>query len=179
MSHDRKAYRYCPYCGAEMETRQVMGRRRGVCPACGFIHFLDPKVGAGVLVEDQGKVLLVRRAVVPAKGKWCLPSGFVEYDEDPRRAAQRECREETGLEVDVLGLLDVLPYNADSRGPGIIIFYQARITGGRLKPGDDADAACFFGPDELPDQIAFRSNSLVLERWRAGLPARISDSDDA
>ena len=165
MTHDRQPFRFCPHCGATMSTRRVLGRTRQACPNCGFIHFLDPKVGAGVLVEKDGSVLLVRRAVVPEKDKWCFPAGFVEYDEKPQAAAVRECYEETGLEVEIVRLLTVDQYLEDSRGPGIIIFYQACITGGMLQPGDDASDAAFFRPDKIPTDIAFRTHRHLLTRW--------------
>ena len=166
MVDGRKPYSYCPHCRAEMQDTFVFGRTRRVCLACGFVHFVDPKVGAGVLAEQDGKVVLVRRAVVPALGSWCLPSGFVEYDEDPAGAAVRECLEETGLQVQLTGLLEVSQYVNDSRGPGILVLYRGRIVGGEPRPGDDAGEVGLFGPDELPDDIAFPSNRRALARWQ-------------
>jgi len=130
------------------------------------VHFRDPKVGAGVLVERDGKVVLVRRAVVPALGSWCLPSGFVEYDEAPEQAAVREFLEETGLEVKLTGLLDVRQYTNDTRGPGVVILYRGQVVGGEPRPGDDASEVGFFGPDELPEDIAFATHRHVLAEWR-------------
>jgi 8-oxo-dGTP diphosphatase len=166
MRNGREPYVYCPHCRAQMQDKFVFGRTRQVCPECGFVHFLDPKVGAGVLVEQGGKVVLVRRAVVPAIGSWCLPSGFVEYDESAAEAAVRECLEETGLQVQLTGLLDVSQYVSHLRGPGIIILYRGQVVGGEPRPGDDASEVGFFGPGELPDDIAFPSNRQVLARWR-------------
>jgi ADP-ribose pyrophosphatase YjhB (NUDIX family) len=165
MSAGRAAYRYCPYCRTELHDAWVHGRTRRVCAACGFVHFEDPKLGAAVLVEQAGQVLLVRRAVNPAMGAWCLPSGFVECDESPLQAALRECQEETGLQVEVTGLLQVDAYQSDTRGPGVVIFYRARRLGGTLRPGDDAGEVRFFGPQELPADIAFQSNRRVLAEW--------------
>ena len=166
MRDGRAPYTYCPYCKTKMQNRFVFGRMRRVCDACGFVHFMDPKVGAGVLAEKGGKVVLVRRAVVPAIGSWCLPSGFVEYDESPAEAAVRECLEETGLEVRLTGLLDVTQYVSQLRGPGIIILYRGQVVGGEPRPGDDASEVGFFGPEELPTDIAFPSNRQALARWR-------------
>jgi ADP-ribose pyrophosphatase YjhB (NUDIX family) len=166
MIDGRKPYTYCPHCRAELEDANVFGRTRQICPECGFVRFVDPKLGAGVLAELDGKVVLVRRAVVPALGSWCLPSGFVEYDEDPARAAVRECLEETGLEVHLTDLLEVSQYVNDSRGPGIVVLYRGQIVGGEPLPGDDASEVEFFGPDDLPDDIAFPSNRRALARWR-------------
>jgi len=157
---------YCPRCAHPLTDKFLFGRMRRVCPGCGFIFFRDPKVATGVLVEQEGKVLLVRRAVDPKHGWWCIPSGFVEYDEAPEKAALRECREETGLDVRLTSLLDVYHYQSDFRGSGILIIYQAEVVGGDLRPGDDASEARFFGPDQLPQEVAFASNRETLRQWQ-------------
>jgi 8-oxo-dGTP diphosphatase len=138
---------------------------RPVCPACGRIHFYDPKVAAGVLVEEAGRVLLVRRTQEPGRGLWTLPAGFVDAGEDPAAAAIRECLEETGLEVALDGLFDLAAGRAHPRGADIVIVYLARVIGGALRPGDDADSAAFFGPDDLPE-LAFEATRRAVHRWR-------------
>jgi ADP-ribose pyrophosphatase YjhB (NUDIX family) len=132
-------------------------------------------VATGVLVEQDGKVLLVRRAVDPKQGWWCIPSGFVEYDEEPEEAARRECKEETGLDVRLTGLFDVYHYRSDFRGSGILIVYRAEVVGGELQPGDDASEARFFGPDQLPQEIAFASNCKALRCWQQQVQTREMD----
>ena len=159
-------WRFCPYCAGALEHRHIFGRERLYCPQCGNVIFRDPKLAAGVLVEEQGKVLLVKRGYSPEKGKWGLPAGFMEWDEAPEETARRECLEETGLEVEIAELYDVYYYTDDFRGPGVVIIYRARIIGGRLQPGDDAVEARFFAPGELPSEIAFSSNKRALARWR-------------
>ena len=156
--------RFCPFCGNKVEEREAFGAFRPVCPACGYIHFRDPKVAAGVLVESEGKVLLVRRINVPMQGKWTLPAGFVDGQEDPRSTAVRECLEETGLEVEIIDLVDVFSGLEHPRGASIVIFYRGRIVGGVLAAGDDADAVAFFDADDLPP-LGFQATEQVLARW--------------
>jgi ADP-ribose pyrophosphatase YjhB (NUDIX family) len=165
--------RNCPHCTHPLEERISFDRLRPVCIACGFVHFRDPKVGVSVLIEGEGKVLLVQRVVDPERGKWCLPSGFAEWDEPPEMAAARECAEETGLAVTDLNLLGVAHYTDDFRGPGISLNYRAAVAGGELRPGDDAGAARWFAPTELPpaEEIAFRSHRTLLEAWQRGQSA--------
>jgi 8-oxo-dGTP diphosphatase len=157
-------YAYCPRCATPLQTRQVGDKPRRACPDCGFIYFTDPKVGVGALVIDDGKLLLVRRRMMPEAGKWSIPAGFVDRGEDPREVAVRETREETGLEVTIEELLDVY-FNpqTEAGGASIFILYQARLSGGTLQAGDDADAAAFFGPDDLPE-LAFASTRDAV-RW--------------
>jgi ADP-ribose pyrophosphatase YjhB (NUDIX family) len=141
---------FCPRCGHELDIKQKMGVLRPVCPQCGWIYFADPKVAAAMLVERGDKVLLVRRVNTPKRGYWTLPAGFVDAGEDPANAAVRECREETGLNVRVTQLMDVMFGQEHPRGAHIVIVYRGEIVSGELQPGDDADRAAFFSCEEIP-----------------------------
>lgn len=139
-----------------------MDKPRRVCPQCGYVHFTDPKVGVGVAVVEDGRILLVRRAMNPERGKWSLPAGYVDQGDDPRLTAAREAHEETGLIVEVTELIDVFHNPPGSGGASIFILYQARRVGGELAAGDDADDAQFFAPDELPE-LAFASTQMAVD----------------
>jgi ADP-ribose pyrophosphatase YjhB (NUDIX family) len=158
---------FCPRCGHPLIDRTHFGKTRRSCDACGFIHFRDPKVAAAVLILEDDRVLLVRRAVEPERGKWALPAGYVDYGEDPREAAIREVEEETGLQVQLTGLSDVLPGEVPGAGATIVILYVGEVIGGELAPHDDVDKVRFFGRDDLPD-VAFHSTQLLLMRWLNG-----------
>ena len=143
---------FCSACAAPLDT----SGRHPVCTGCGRTHFRDPKVGVGVVVhDDRGRLLLVQRSVGPGKGLWALPAGFVDADEDPRAAAAREAREETGLEVAVGAVVDVYP-TPGRGGASFFLAFEATVVGGTLGAADDALDAGFFGPDELPE-LAFAS----------------------
>ncbi|MFP4321339.1 MAG: NUDIX domain-containing protein [Anaerolineales bacterium] len=153
---------FCPQCGTPLVEKTVFGKLRRACSACGYVHFRDPKVAACAFVVDGGKVLLVRRGVAPELGKWALPAGYVDYGEDPERAAIRETHEETGLQIAISQLVDVMYYEAYLAV--IVIIYQGYPVGGMLGAGDDALEAAWFAPDELPP-VAFESTRAVLARW--------------
>ena len=153
--------KFCPRCGAEVTHEEKFGMVRPVCPQCGWIYFIDPKVAAAILVEHEGRVLLVRRVNEPFRGLWTLPAGFVNGGEDPAQAAARECLEETGLIVRILSVFDVIAGREHERGADFIIVYNAEVTGGDLSPADDADAADWFSYDELPP-LAFSATKKVL-----------------
>jgi len=157
---------FCPNCGAPMTDRFVFGRTRRACTACGFVFFREPKLAVGALVEQDGKVLLVRRAVVPKLGYWCLPAGYVEYDEGPVEAVIREVREETGVVAHVTNLMAAYHVRSDPRGMGVILVYRAIPEGGILAPGDDASEAAYFASNELPRALAFASTRRALLRWQ-------------
>lgn len=152
---------FCPRCGEQIAQAERFGRLRKVCPACGWVFFHDPKVAVATVVEKDGLILFVRRAIDPRRGFWTLPAGFVDAGEDPREAAVRECLEETGLTIRITGLLDVFSGQAHPNGAHIIIFYHAEVVAGRLHPGDDVDRAAFF-PRNEPPPLAFSSTSRVL-----------------
>ena len=111
---------FCPRCATRVEARPFEGKLRPTCPACGYIAFADPKVAACVLITRAESLLLIRRAIDPGRGLWCFPGGYVDFGEDPQLAALRECREETGLNVAGLTLLDV-----SFNGRVIVITYAA------------------------------------------------------
>ena len=153
---------FCVRCGTALIWAERFGRERRVCPACDWVYFPDPKVAAAALIEQNGKVLMVRRSVDPARGLWTLPAGYVDAGEDPASAVVRECLEETGLKVGVSGLLTVLFGQEHPRGAHIIIFYRVEIKSGELVPGDDVDQVAFFSPNDLPP-LAFSTTRQVLD----------------
>jgi 8-oxo-dGTP diphosphatase len=154
---------FCPRCGTAVIDAMRFGAVRRVCPNCRWIYFADPKVAVAVLVERDHQVLLVRRANDPQRGFWTLPAGFVDAGEDPARAAERECVEETGLQVSVTGLVDVFAGQEHARGAHIFIVYRADVVSGREYPGDDADQVGFFSLDQLPP-LAFATTEKILHR---------------
>ena len=153
--------KFCPRCGTVVRREERFGKIHPVCPQCNWIHFSDPKVAAAVLVEQDSRVLLVRRVNEPYRGLWTLPAGFIDAGEDPARAAERECLEETGLSVRVMRVLDVIAGKEHERGADFVIAYQAEVVSGTLSPADDADAADWFAYDGLPP-LAFDATKKIL-----------------
>lgn len=157
--------RFCLECGGSLVEQPRDGRVRPVCEQCGYVQYINPLVAAGVLAEREDKVVLVRRAVAPAQGKWSLPAGYLEGDETAEQGAARECLEETGLEVNITDLIDVYSFGQESERTGVLIVYAAQVVGGELQAGDDASDARFFGPLELPEDIAFSTHRRALADW--------------
>lgn len=110
-----------------------------------------------VVRDGSGRLLLVRRGNDPCRGMWSLPAGFVDAGEDPRAAAARECREETGLQVEVGELLGLHPAGGSV---SFFLSFAATVTGGVLMAGDDAQDARYFANDELPE-LAFESTRVA------------------
>jgi ADP-ribose pyrophosphatase YjhB (NUDIX family) len=147
--------------------RTLDDRPRRVCPTCGYIHWGNAKPCAGALIVRNGKVLLIRRSIEPFKGYWDIPGGFCELDEHPTQTAIREAREETGLQIELTGLLGL--WLDDYAGSATLnIYYLARPLDRHPQAGDDADGVAWFAPRALPGRIAFTNGRLALATWADG-----------
>ncbi|MEZ4767653.1 MAG: NUDIX hydrolase [Caldilineales bacterium] len=171
-----KPYRFCPNCAAPLTLRQVAGRERPACDSCGFVQFQDPKMAAAVLLTQDDRVLLVRRAVSPRIGYWALPAGFVDPGELPEETAVREVAEETGLHVALDGFIGFARI-ANPEKPGVLVCFAGHPIGGQLQPQDDVSEARWFVPQEVPwSDLAFSSTRTVLEQWMNGSARRSANS---
>lgn len=159
--------KFCVRCATPLGRGIQFGRVRPYCPACGWIYFTDPKVAVAALVVHEDQVLLVRRINEPFRGQWSLPAGFLDAGEDPSQAVQRECQEETGLELQNVTLIDIITGREHPRGADLLLVYRAEIHGGEVRPGDDADQASLFPMDHLPP-LAFKSTDDILQKYLGG-----------
>ena len=91
-----------------------------------------------------------------------MPGGYIDRGEVVDEGAAREVLEETGLQVQVQGLLGLF---SDAGNPVVVVAFTARETGGTLKVGPEAQDVGFFSPEELPP-LAFPRDKLILDRWR-------------
>jgi len=158
-------FRYCPICGTELVLGEKGGRQRPACPGCGFVHFRNPYPGVVVLVERDGQVLLGKRSGGFGSGKWGLPQGYIEFDEDVFTAAIREVREETGYDVEIRSILSVVSNFLSPRLHTLAIVLLARVIGGEPCAADDLQALEWFpllGP--LPE-MAFDADAHICERY--------------
>ena len=127
-----------------------------MCGKCGHVAYRNPVPAAGVVVVEEGKVLMVERKLEPRAGQWTFPAGFVEYDEHVEACAVRETREETGLEVDITRLFGAYMAMDDPRVQVVLLLYLAKRVGGELRPGDDASDARFFPSIAPPGKLPSR-----------------------
>jgi len=156
---------FCPQCGMRLIMKECRGRSRQACPACGWTYFPDPKVAAAVVVLKDEHLLLVRRANNPGRGLWTLPAGFVDAGEDPASAAERECLEETSLQVRITGVFEIISGREHPRGADILIVYFASAIEGELRAHDDVDEAAFFSLRDLPP-LAFEATKRIVTRLK-------------
>jgi ADP-ribose pyrophosphatase YjhB (NUDIX family) len=168
-----EAIRFCARCGGGLESRLLKATEpeRLVCTRCGFVHYIDPKIAVGTIISDeQGRIVLVKRAIEPGYGKWVFPGGFIDRGETVEAAALREAREECGLLIHLDRLINVYSY------PGvavIIVAYAATAVGGCLGCDDEGLEAQFFEPEQIPwDDLAFTSTRQALEEFLGRPEAR-------
>jgi len=144
---------YCPFCGEKLVQRETSKGIRNRCPACGYTQYKNPVPSVGAIPVKDGKVLLIKRGVEPAKGAWVFPTGFINEGESPPDACIRELEEETGLKGRIVRIIEAYAEEADIYGHILVIMYLVEVTGGELKPGDDAADARFHDPNRLPDLL--------------------------
>lgn len=135
---------------------------------------LQPLIGLGAIVWKDGKVLMVQRGRPPRQGIWSLPGGLQMLGETVADGIRREIREETGIEIDLLGLVEVV--DSVQRDPAdrvlyhfTIIDYAARWRSGEAVAGDDAAAAAWIDPADLHRLETWEETLRVIEKSRSWL----------
>jgi 8-oxo-dGTP diphosphatase len=113
-------------------------------------------LGAGTIIQDEsGRILLVQEGKEHIKGQWNIPSGGYDGDETIEEAAKRETLEETGLEVELEGVIGIYTRDAERKPDvkNVMIVFEASKTGGTLKSGyqDEILDAGYFEPEEIQD----------------------------
>ena len=160
-----REYRFCPRCGGRLEARVIKEGEpeRLVCERCGFVLYLGPKLVAGAIAELDGGIVLIQRSIEPGYGRWTFPGGFVERGEVAEEAAARETLEETGLEVEVGGIVGLYTY--EGQIPAIAVF-AAKVLGGEPAPLDETLDVRSFPRNGLPwSEMAFPSTETALKDY--------------
>ncbi len=139
-------------------------RERAICSTCGFIDYANPRIVAGAVVADAGKVLLCRRAIEPRSGFWTLPAGYLELHETSAEGARREAMEEAGANIVLDGILAI--YDVSRIGQ-IQIIYRASLADPAIAAGEESLEVRLFAWDDIPwGEIAFPTVRWALHAWR-------------
>ena len=125
--------------------------------------FLKPSLTVDGIIIHKNKLVLVKRANPPFKGKYALPGGFVEYNEKVEEAVNREIKEETGLKTEIKALVGVYsdPMR-DPRGHTVSVVFELNVKGGKMRSGSDAKEVKLFSLDKIPS-LAFDHDEIVKD----------------
>ncbi|MCY3018203.1 MAG: NUDIX domain-containing protein [Planctomycetota bacterium] len=162
-----QAFRFCPLCG-DASFRPKPGDKSMLCAACGYEHFINSVLAAGVFVADpQGRLILICRSREPSKGKLGLPGGFSNPYESAETTARREVREEINIELGPLRYLTSYPNRYVYQGlvyPTADVFFSAdAVSLAPLKALDDVQEIVFMAPRAVaPEDLAFDSIRYAL-----------------
>lgn len=140
-------------------------RQRLTCPDCGYVAYENPKVVVGSVVRLGDQLLLCRRAIMPRRGYWTLPAGFLELGETPEQGALREAWEEARAKIALEGLLAVYTIAKKSQ---VQLMYRARLLDPAVEAGPESAEVGLFTWDQIPwAELAFPSVRWALEQDRA------------
>ncbi|HQG32646.1 MAG TPA: NUDIX domain-containing protein [Deltaproteobacteria bacterium] len=164
-----RVLRFCPRCGSE-----GFGSRAGKsfsCRECGFELYINAAAAVVALIEDdQGRLLLVRRAREPMKGTLDLPGGFVDPGETIEEALRREIREELNLDIESFSYFCSFPNTYPYGG---IVYHTIDLTFActvkdlsRIRTGDDAGEHLFVSPENIRlEDIGLHSIREIASRY--------------
>lgn len=170
-------FTYCPICAARLEMRssEPPDPDRLTCPRCGFVHYGNPAPTVQAWIESEGRFLALRRDQDPYRGQWNMPGGFVEAGEGGEQAIRREVREETGLEIEIEGVIGIFASSYGEGEEALPIFdvaYRCRLVGGRLDVSAESSEAAWFPLDEFPRPAFAGEREALRELARLAQSAR-------
>ncbi len=157
--------KFCSSCGAPVTLKVPAGDTlpRHVCEACNTIHYQNPKMVVGCIVEWENSILLCRRAIEPRYGLWTVPAGYMENGETTVQGAVRETLEEAQAQVEI-GPLYAL-YNIPHINQ-VYILFRARLLNLDFKAGAETLEARLFQESDIPwEQLAFATVRNTLTHY--------------
>jgi ADP-ribose pyrophosphatase YjhB (NUDIX family) len=157
--------KFCARCASRMDLRVPPGddRPRHVCPDCGWIHYINPKLVVGCVAEWEDRILLCQRAIEPRLGKWTVPAGFLEAGETVAEGARREALEEARAKVDIIAPYTLLNLTFVDQ---IYLMFRARLVDGEFGAGHESLDARLFEEREIPwEDLAFTAVKETLRHY--------------
>ena len=156
--------KFCSSCGGTVSYRVPKddNRERAICDDCGIVHYRNPLIVVGCVVESEGKILLCKRAIEPRYGYWTVPAGFMELGETLAGGAARETLEEACATVEIghqFASVDVVDAGQ------VHVFFTAKLVGD-YGAGQESLETKLFSVDEIPwDDLAFESGRFALQTF--------------
>lgn len=162
-----KTYRFCPICRSNLIKIEEDNTYRLICEKCNWRYYDNPLPSvAAVVFNKKNEILLIKRGVEPGKGKWALPSGFIEQNELPEQTVLRELAEETGINGKLKNLIGVYIEPTKIYGSILLLGYEIEALSDKPRAGSDTMDARFFPENKLP-VIPFASHRSIIKKGLA------------
>lgn len=164
-------YQFCPQCNNKLD----LSEEYPYCSKCNLTIYLNSKPTASILPIDGDKVLLAKRGIEPFKGCWDIIGGFLKLGEDPQDGALREAMEETNLQMEITGLLNIY---MDKYGPDgddtLNIVYLGKVISGKMKAQDDVSSLEWINIKDI-DQISkgFKNTLTAFKDLKKNIHSKI------
>ena len=155
---------HCQTCGGFTRKKERKENLMFKCPNCGTIYYPKPAPAVAGIIIKSGKLLLVKRNIEPGKGKWALPSGFINYGEEPLKALKREMKEELGIDIQEAALFTAKIGKAHKDKLVLGLFYLVNSHRGRIRLSGENSDANWFTLSSLT-KIAFRDNLQAIREY--------------
>ncbi len=156
--------KFCPECGGTVSHRipKADNRERAICDDCDTVHYKNPIIVVGCVVESEGKILLCKRSIEPRYGYWTIPAGFMELGETLAGGAARETLEEACATIEIghqFASVDVVDAGQ------VHVFFTGKLVGG-FGVGEESLDTRLYSEDEIPwDDLAFHSGRFALQKY--------------
>lgn len=137
------------------------GDGHGQCASCQRIVYSEPKLAVAAIIPHKNGIVLIKRGIDPAYGKWSFPSGYVNRGEVVEQALEREVLEETMLNVTADWLVGLYSEPGQSV---VLAVYEATVHSGNLVAADEALEAQVFAESNLPE-LAFDHDQQIVRDW--------------
>lgn len=171
LAGNNKRMNYCPKCGKIFTRKPLTPFERQKCNRCNFVNYLNPMPGITIIIRSHdGKILIGKRSKNARYGnKWCLPGGYIEYEESFIETAHREVFEETGLNICITGIVNVVSNHLDDLHHTIVIVLMGDVSGGHQEPKDDLSELKWIDSKSHEEIIyAFEADKRIIDCYFDG-----------
>jgi len=167
-------YIYCPTCKNKLTYHNFDKQNVLACNLCSFTFWNNPQPVVSALIEINGKVLLIKRKGQTYNGFWAMPGGIINSFEEPSQSIKREVKEECGLTVTDLDLLDayliIYAPNGLNKKPShtsIDLIYKCGIKEKSIKKftSNEVSKVALFNKETLPENIAFKHREMIYKHY--------------